>query len=574
MIGYKTERQVAGSLAPLAVAGYTFLHDRGWPGSRRAQIDHLVIGPGGLFIVDTKSWAEVTIDDGRIFRGDSDETDSINRLADVAYGAQAALAEVGLAAGEVRAVVVLANQSMPATEVGFVTVVGERHAAKHINSRGTRLTPKQIETVLGVAMQHFPVLGEPENQLDFTVPDPALPEAEPEPLITVGDVTEVLLAGLMAAPIEEWMSFLHPEQAKTVRRNFSGPSRIRGAAGTGKTVVGLHRAAYLARAKPGTVLVTTFVKTLPAVLNNLLKRLAPEVVDRVEFCGVHSFALRLLKQRGIHINLKLNEADLLFNAVWLQHGVNGPLEKADKNKQYWRDELSKVIKGRGLTTFEQYADLTRSGRRRKLGIDQRRAVWQLFTAYEQGLRQRGIHDFDDVILKAEASLRATPLEGYSGVIIDEAQDLSCAMVRMLHLLVGDSPDGLTLIGDGQQSIYPGGFTLAEAGVSIAGRGVIMTTNYRNTCEIVDFAGALVVGDEFFDIEGSEQSGDKIVDVVRTGPAPVSTRFASSLLMMPLSLPGSASSTAPSATSACLRSPLWREDATSALIAAGIPTSIS
>lgn len=118
------------------------------------------------------------------------------------------------------------------------------------------------------------------------------------------------------------------------------------------------------------------------------------------------------------------------------------------------------------------------------------------------------------------------LEAPTAVVGDEAQDLSCAMVRMLHLLVGDSPDGLTLIGDGQQQIYPGGFTLAEAGVSIAGRGVIMTTNYRNTREIVDFAGALVVGDEFFDIEGSEQSGDKIVDVVRTGPAPVSTRFAS------------------------------------------------
>lgn len=525
MIAHRTERQVAGSLAPLSAAGYSFLHDRGWPGSRsRAQIDHVLVGPGGLFIVDTKAWADVEIAAGRIFRGQADVTDDLEGLADVGYGTEAVMADLGLAPGEVHVVVVLAGRRMPPTEVGGVVVVGERQAATHINSRGRRLTDKQVNSVLSAALNHFPVLDSAPVGVDTSVAEPVLAESEPEPLLDVEDVTEILLAGLLAAPIEEWMAFLHPSQAKLVRRGFNGPARIRGAAGTGKTVVGLHRAAYLARSQRAKVLVTSFVRTLPDVLGNLLSRLAPDTADRVEFVGVHAFALRLLRQRGIRLNLDGAEVARAFSSAWLRVGVGGALAAIDPNPHYWQDEISYVIKGRGLTRFEQYADLIRTGRRRPLGIDQRREVWRLFLAYEAELQGRGIHDFDDVILQAEASLKATPLAEYGGVIIDEAQDLTCAMVRMLYLLVGDKPDGLTLIGDGQQTIYPGGFSLAEAGVSIAGRGVVMSTNYRNTREIVEFASAVVDGDEFADIEGDVRGRDSIRDVPRSGPVPISHRF--------------------------------------------------
>lgn len=527
MIAHSTERQVAATLAPLSAAGYTFLHDRGWPGARgRAQIDHVLVGPGGLFIVDTKSWAEVQIAGGRLWRGQHDATDDLLGLADVAYGTEAVMALLGLPPGEVHVVVVLANQVMPPTAIGSVVVVGERQAASHINSRGRRLTAAQADVVLAAALRHFPVLGVVPARLDATIVEPARAETPPEPLVSVEDVAEVLLAGLLAQPVEEWMAFLHPSQAKLVRRSFNGPSRIRGAAGTGKTVVGLHRAAYLARSTDKPILVTSFVKTLPAVLSNLLVRLAPEVRDRVHFVGVHAFASRLLHERGIRTNLKIAEADAMFDKVWREHGVRGPLGAIDRSKHYWRDEVSKVIKGRGLTDFDRYADLTRTGRKRPLTLDQRRSVWLLYVAYETELRERGIQDFDDLILQAEATLLAYPLDTYGGVVIDEAQDLTCAMVRMLHLLVGNAPDGLTLIGDGQQSIYPGGFTLAEAGVSLAGRGVVMTTNYRNTRQIVEFASELVTGDRFADIEGDLEGADATTAVLRSGPAPTLAAFSS------------------------------------------------
>jgi hypothetical protein len=526
-IASTTEKRVATKLAPLMAAGYYFLHDRGWPGARsRAQIDHVLVGPGGLFIVDTKAWAEVIIAGGRIFRGQDDVTDDLMRLADVGYGTEAVMADLGLSPLAVQVLVVLAGRDDPPTQVGSVTVMGERRAASYINKRGRRLSDVEIEAVFDAVRAHFPVLGATPTIIDASAVPAPVAATDTEPFFTVDEVTAILLDGMEAEPIESWMAFLHPAQARLVRRSFNGPSRIRGAAGTGKTVVGLHRAAYLARSQPREVLVTSFVKTLPAVLSTLMQRLAPEVSDRVQFVGVHAFAKRLLAERGIWVDVNAISAKFAFSTVWRQHGFNGPLHDIDRNQRYWQDEISSVIKGRGLRSFDDYANLTRTGRKRPLNLDQRRSVWELYVAYQEELRSRGICDFDDVILRAEASLREYPLGRYGAVVIDEAQDLTCAMIRMLHLLVGDAPDGLTLIGDGQQSIYPGGFTLAEAGISLSGRGVVMTTNYRNTREIVDFAAHQVEGDQFSDIEGETLRKDGISDITRSGPAPQLMRFSS------------------------------------------------
>jgi superfamily I DNA/RNA helicase len=83
-----------------------------------------------------------------------------------------------------------------------------------------------------------------------------------------------------------------------------------------------------------------------------------------------------------------------------------------------------------------------------------------------------------------------------------------------------------MIGDGQQAIYPGGYSLAEAGISVAGRGVVLSTNYRNTRETAAFAAAIVEGDEFVDLEGGPGRADAALDVPRTGPSPSLQSFES------------------------------------------------
>lgn len=531
-VAEETERRTAMMLAPLSGVGYHLLADRGWPGSTRAQVDLVVVGPGGLFIVDTKAWAEVAIEDGRVYRGEAEVTDELQSLADLQDTTEEAMAEVGLAPGEVRTLVVLAGRAGIDQRVGAIRIVGEKDALRCIAEHGTRLTPNQIDLVLQRALEVFPQVGTPAPVtavVDEPVlpppPPPPVPEPVQEPLLDGAEVQAALMEGILAQPIEEWMSFLHPDQAKLVRRSFNGPARIRGAAGTGKTVVGLHRAAHLARLRGGRILVTTFVRTLPDVLQHLVQRLAPDVADQIEFVGVHAFALRLLKARGVEVKLDPKAADAAFSTVWDAVPPSSSLKTSSAEPRYWREEIDHVLKGRGITRWETYADLDRRGRRRPLGVDQRRAVWELYSDYDAELRRRGTHDYADVILLAEAEVHRQPLvEPYTAVIVDEAQDLSCAMIRMLHMLVGDAPDGFTLIGDGQQSIYPGGYTLGEAGINLAGRGVVLDINYRNTAQILDFASRMVAGDEFADIEGAVARGDAARVVARAGTEPEVDRF--------------------------------------------------
>lgn len=518
-----TEKRTARTLAPLSGLGYFLLADRCWPGTRRAQVDLIVIGPGGVFIVDTKAWAEVTILNRRVYRGDADVTDDLLGLADLADVTQADLAEVGLAPGEVRPLVVLAGRSGVDASVSGIRIIGERDALRCIAAHGNRLTSTQVDAVMARALSLFQQVSAPAPVV-ATVPEPVVPApavSYQDALLSPEEVNDALLAGVLAQPIEEWMSFLHPQQAKLVRRSFPGPSRIRGPAGTGKTVVGLHRAAHLARIKPGRILVTTYVRTLPEVLRELLRRLAPDVVDRVDFTGTHAFARRLLQERGVQFKLDLPQSREAFNVAWDQVGARSVLGNRSNDHDYWADEIEHVLKGRGITRFEEYADLNRAGRRHPLNLPGRQAVWGLYQAYDAELRKRRINDFADLILLAEAELRREPMRGvYSAVIVDEAQDLSCAMIRLLHSLVGDEPDSFTLIGDGQQSIYPGGYTLAEAGLSVAGRGVVLDINYRNTAQIVNFARRLVAEDEYADIEGVLARGDVPSSVPRAGSDPV------------------------------------------------------
>ena len=530
------ERDVLNALKPLTDIGYHLLPNRGWPGNRSAQVDLIVVGPSGLYIVDTKSWSDVTIENGRVYRQDTDVTDDLASLADLAYATEAAMADIGLAPGEVHALVVLAGRSTIHARIGTVEMIGETGAASYILERGLRFTESQFTRVLAASRDYFPVVAAPMQRTLNAVPDldevdeitaEITGEVVPQdtlPLVSSAQLMSQVAAVVKAPALEEWMAFLDPEQARLVRRSFNGPSRIRGAAGTGKTIVGLHRAAYLARTQPGVVLVTSFVSTLPAVQASLMKRLAPDIRERIEFVGTQSFAKRLLSDRGIRSNLQPAIADAEFDIVWRTIGKPGPLGRLEPKPTYWEDEIDHVIKGRGITTFEQYAEVERTGRLRGLTTDQRRAVWELFTAYQARMLARGAHDEADIILLAEQSLRDEPLDRYAAVIVDEAQDLSSAMIRMLHNIVGNKPDGLTMIGDYKQSIYPGGYTLGEVGISLAGRGVVLGTNYRNTAEILRFAESLLAGDNFVDIEGARKSAVDNVVVARSGPAPLLVRF--------------------------------------------------
>jgi hypothetical protein len=528
----RTELLTSRALAPLAAMGYHQLADRTWPGTKRSNIDLLLVGPSGVYVIDTKSWSDVSVQSGRLYRGDADAQDEVDKLLRVTELVEASAAEAGLPPLEVLPVMAFAGRRDIGEQLGRVHLQGERNLIAFCARRGTRLSESQVERLLGRLMADFPPYAAgPEaataDQLDLpTVRQPVLraPEVHTQDALDgvedVEQLQQAVLEAALAEPIEDWMTFLHPDQAKTVRRSWSGPARIRGGAGTGKTVLGLHRTAYLTATRPGRVLYVSFVRTLPVVLESLYRRMSPQTADRVEFTGLHKWAVGLLRDRGVQYRLDWTASQRAYSSAWLSTGKGGALSRLDVPRDYWREEIDYVIKGRGLTSFDQYAELVRVGRRTRLNPEHRRAMWDLYCAYEQELASARLHDFNDVLLLARQEVERERPGPFMAVVVDEVQDLNLVGVQLLHSLVGDAPDGLLLIGDGQQCVYPGGFTLAEAGIAVTGRSTVLRVNYRNTREILDAATELVAGDRFQDLEDFDELGARDLEIARNGPAPI------------------------------------------------------
>jgi hypothetical protein len=525
-VGGLGERAAASRLQQVLVglgsSDWHLLADRRWPGSRRANLDLLVVGPPGVIVLDAKTWSEPRIASGSLWCGQVNADEEIDKARSAADAVAAALADVGLAPAAVHPMLLLVGSRAPAVDLGGVTVLGEHALQPALVRLGPRLHAAQVSALVAALADACPPAGTGHT---VTVPAPpdrptATSASEPAREDVLFDVEGVLAATVAAAmrePIEAWMTWLHPAQAGLVARHYSGPARIRGAAGTGKTVVALHRARHLARQPGARVLVTSYVRTLPAVHRALFTRLAPELVRRVEFCGLHSWAARLLHQRGLRVRMAERGGRDLFDRAWTEVAAGGCLAALPLSRDYWWDEVRYVVKGRALATREEYVTLERIGRRTPLREEHRAAVWALCEAYDAKLAAAGTCDYADLLTRALDAVRAEPLATvYTAVVVDEVQDLTCVGLRLLHALVGDVPDGLLLVGDGQQAVYPGGFSLSEAGVAVAGRATVLDVNYRNATDILQAAFGVIGDDAFDDLDTGPVSGQRRVSVAHTG----------------------------------------------------------
>jgi Nuclease-related domain/AAA domain/UvrD-like helicase C-terminal domain len=522
------ELAVARLLAGMDEAGWHLLLDRRWPGTTLANIDVLAIGPGGVFVIDAKNWRHPRIEGGHLWNGQALADEATDKLHAQTAAIEALLSDEGLAPGEVVPLMVFVGARRVSSELGRVRILGSLELAPTLARYGLRLSAEQVARLVAVLDKACPpnaagrtaarrpahprhaapsVLSEVSGASAHETPDTLFDEAA---------IIEALREAAAREPVESWMTWLHPVQANLARQSWNGPARLRGAAGTGKSVVALHRARYLA-ATGRRVLFTSFVGTLPRVQGELFAGLAPELTGRVEFIGVHAWAMRLLASRGIAVSVDSNALQTCFTLAWGPPGRGAALSGLGCAPGYWWDEVQSVIKGRGLTSAEDYAALVRVGRGTPLQPIHRQVVWARFCEYERLRRERGLHDWSDVLLLALESVRREPPDpAYDAVIVDEVQDLTCVGAQLLHALVGDASDGLYLVGDGQQAIYPGGYSLAEAGVSVVGRARLLDRNYRNGGDILRAALAVVADDAYDDLEVDRFLGVRLVDVERPG----------------------------------------------------------
>ncbi len=363
---------------------------------------------------------------------------------------------------------------------------------------------------------------------------------------------------LAAAPIEDWMIFLHPGQRPIVDRRYNGAARVRGSAGTGKTVVALHRAAALAKRfaaqdcddteshtklwdsqgpttadldggdteLPNTILFTTFVKHLPALFENLYERLPTVTRGAVEFINIDKLALRICREAGRNMILDPRKVHSTFAKAW--NAIvkpETPLHRAGLSKDYLREEINAVMKGRGVDCLEEYLSMERTGRGTPFSPAMRQQAWDLRQEWDRQLTEADVVDFADVILTARdlANGRSSPM--YRAAIVDESQDLTLVGLQLVRALVNapsdiDRPDGLFIVGDGAQKIYPGGFTMAQAGVDVRGNSSVLRVNYRNSRQIIAAAMACTGKEKINDLGDEYTRGDAKSETLREGSKPI------------------------------------------------------
>ena len=357
--------------------------------------------------------------------------------------------------------------------------------------------------------------GHPLDQRGGDPHDPFLIEAD-EPRVTEEDreveryladdekrilftrVEPEFLAEVMGQPIEDWMIFLHPSQRSAIGRNYSGPARVRGSAGTGKTVVGLHRAVWLAQRNLALkqerkarliprdrvirpVLFTTFIKTLPPVFEALYLRLPAALAGEVEFVNVDRLARKVCIASGERLTVDMKKVDEAFKAAFTTVATPGSLlARSGYTERYIREEITVVIKGRAIDSLDKYLRIARTGRRVPMGQNLRAQVWKLREAWDEEMSRRDVVDFTDVIVRALHCARQLDEPLYSAVIVDEAQDITMAGLLFLRALVNaphpdrDRPNRMLILGDGAQRIYPGGYTLRQTGIEVRGRTTVLS----------------------------------------------------------------------------------------------------
>src|SRR6267143_4811293 len=317
-------------------------------------------------------------------------------------------------------------------------------------------------------------------------------------------------------PWEKWTVFLHPAQRQLVERDYSGPARVSGSAGTGKTIVALHRAVFLARTNPDArVLLTTFSDNLANALRTKLRRLVsnePRLADRLDVYSLDSIGHRLYKSHigEPRIATKDQIRELLAKASTAVGGHKFTL-------QFLLSEWENVVDAWQLDTWEAYRDVRRLGRKTRLPETQRAILWSIFDRVRSQLASQGCVTYAGIFSRLATQLADRKHLPFDFAVVDEAQDVSVAQLQFLAALGAGQPNSLFFAGDLGQRIFQQPFSWRALGVDIRGRSRTLHINYRTSHQIRMQADRLL-GPALSDVDGNTEQRVGTISVFN-GPPP-------------------------------------------------------
>lgn len=330
------------------------------------------------------------------------------------------------------------------------------------------------------------------------------------------DSSEELEAAL-DAPWDTWSVFLHPSQREVVERSYNGPARVAGSAGTGKTVVALHRTVRHIKQDPNArILLTTFSEPLAGSLRAKLAVLAgpdSSIVPRVTVASFQSLADELFQ-------LAFGRRPRVGTAEQVEAALASAAKAAGLkgfSQRFLAAEWANVVDAWRVSDAEAYAAVPRLGRRNRLGARQREALWPVFAAAGDLLRSQGVLTWPGVFHQLADYYGATAQKPFSHVIVDEAQDLGVPELRLLCTLAPDGEDRLFFAGDLGQRIFQQPFSWKALGADVRGRSTTLKVNYRTSQQIREAADRLLPG-LVRDVDGREEDRKGTISVFE-GPAP-------------------------------------------------------
>jgi mRNA-degrading endonuclease RelE of RelBE toxin-antitoxin system len=372
----------------------------------------------------------------------------------------------------------------------------------------------------GEALLELATGGRP--QIPQPAPVGANPFAHPDAqrrFRVMNDVEELERA--LTYPWEKWTIFLHPAQRQLVERDYGGPARVSGSAGTGKTIVALHRAVFLTRANPDTrVLLTTFSNTLADALRTKLRRLIsnePRLGERLEVHAMNAIGERLYEQ---HFGQPKIASPDIFRRFMTEAAAAVPDQKFSQT--FLLTEWEDLADAWQLDSWESYRDIKRLGRKTRLQESQRASIWAVLDAVRFRLRTEGLITPAAMFTRLAAQVGNRKHPPFDFVVVDEAQDVSVSQLRFLAALGGERPNSLFFAGDLGQRIFQQPFSWKSLGVDIRGRARTLHINYRTSHQIRMQADRLL-GPEVADVDGNTEDRRGTVSIFN-GPVPLLNTF--------------------------------------------------